>query len=258
MKSLLLNIKYSAVVLALLIAGKGYANPGVTNQTEEVAVDEQAVAIALAKQSPDHILLVKDENGKWTLFNSNQLFFPENEIDGFKIIKLPGKLGDASKDNALSINGAGSSNSVDGGSDGSSGSPGAFSASNVVARMLGKAAPYLTTVARVAAGAGLIALGVKFGGLALSAGMIAGLSVLGMPVTTAIAVAGVITMSTGSQSSMLGGLAQSLVSKIPFLGSWFRSSTDQMLDVLDTLVVPNGVPSSALSGAAKCAVALTC
>lgn len=216
------------VFMSLLIAGQSFANPDLNEK----------------KEIPSQLLLVKDENGKWTLFNGSNLLFPESEKDGFKIIQLPVKKGNSQEDpSMMGSKGADSTSTSDTGTDGgSAGGPAHGAAgSGVIANAFSKITPYLPMMGRVAAGASMIALGMKFGGLALSAGVIAGLTTVGLPFTTAIAVAGVLTMSSGSQASILGKVGTAIAMKIPFLSSWFGAAQEPDFVLPD---VPMSLPSA--------------
>lgn len=235
MKKLFNRIQFGSVLLSILVAGNSFANPLTGQENRElVPIEAQAdTAIALVKESPDHILLVKNESGHWVLFNGNQLIFPENEKTGFKVIKLSKtNHTNSSLDGSLVTSEQINSGETFGGGSNGSGSPGSFGVASIsptLARFLGKAAPYLITAGKVAASAGLIALGIRYGGIALSVGIVAGLTSIGVPFTTAVGLAGALTMSSGSQSSVLGQVGNFILSKVPFLGSWFGQSTDENL-----------------------------
>jgi len=217
MKSLFIK---SVALMTVFFATNSLANPE---------------GVADARRIPEQILLVKNASGEWTLMHGDQITFPDSEKDGFKIIKLNGKNGANSSSDSVNLSKAeGASDNYSADSSNPNNRPWPFnnaagaSLSNVMTKM----APYMPAIKAVA-GAAMIGFSLwKLGGTALSLGMIAGLSTLGMPVATAIALTGVVTMSTGQESSLLGQVGRSIASQIPFFGRWFSKSNDEPAFVL--------------------------
>lgn len=175
---------------------------------------------------PNQILLIKNPDGQWMLFNGNNLLFPEDDKNGFKVIQIK-EVGA----NERSDEGSFWSRFSRGGSDADLGrgaqgthpiNPGPFGSGGLTGLMM--AVPSVQTAARVALGAGMIAAGVYYGDMLLQAGLVGGLAMMGVPLMTSLAVTSAVSLALPGAPSLLSRAASLAAAHLPHLGAYLLAT----------------------------------